>query len=119
MDALSDALRVMGLTGGVFLEACFTAPWCIAGKVGAEHCRPYLSMPSQVISFHLVAEGHCLAKIEGHPVCELHAGDVVLFALNDLHLLGSELSLEPIPAMQLIKPAEGSALAKIAHGGGG
>jgi AraC-like DNA-binding protein len=72
-----------------------------------------------VISFHLVAEGNCLAKIEGHPVCELHAGDVVLFALNDVHLLGSELSLEPIPAMKLIKPAEGSVLAKIAHGGGG
>jgi AraC-like DNA-binding protein len=119
MDALSDALRVMGLTGGVFLEASFTAPWCIEGKVGAEHCRPYLSTPSQVICFHLVAHGHCQAKIEGYPVCELHAGDVVLFALNDLHLLGSELSLKPIPATQLIQPAEGLALAKIAHGGGG
>jgi hypothetical protein len=56
MDALSDALRVMGLTGGVFLEACFTAPWCISGKLGAEHCRPYLSTPTYVTCFHLVVE---------------------------------------------------------------
>ena len=29
MDALSDVLRVAHLTGGVFLHADFTAPWCI------------------------------------------------------------------------------------------
>ncbi|TIP78205.1 MAG: AraC family transcriptional regulator, partial [Mesorhizobium sp.] len=29
MDALLDIVRAMRLTGGVFLEAEFTAPWCI------------------------------------------------------------------------------------------
>jgi len=119
MDALSDALRVMGLTGGVFLEACFTAPWCISGKLGAEHCRPYLSTPTYVICFHLVVEGHCLARIESGPSCELLAGDVVLLPRNDLHLLGSELGLKPIPASELIQPTEGLGLPKIVHGGGG
>ena len=42
MDALSDALRVMGLTGGIFLEASFTEPWCTLGRIGANDCRPYL-----------------------------------------------------------------------------
>src|SRR6185295_10111261 len=98
MDALSDALRVMGLTGGIFLEACFTAPWCVAGKVAPENCRPYLSTPSQVICFHFVAEGHCLAQIEGRAACALNAGDVVIFTRNDVHILASELGLKPIPA---------------------
>ena len=40
MDALSDVLRVVGLAGGVFLEARFTAPWCLLGQVGPEHCAP-------------------------------------------------------------------------------
>src|SRR5205823_4346946 len=97
MDALSDALRVMGLTGGVFLEASFTSPWCVVGKIGAEHCRPYFSTPTQVIGFHFVVEGRCVGQIEGEPACELAAGDVVLFPHNDRHLLGSELGLPAIP----------------------
>ncbi len=119
MDALSDALRVMGLTGGVFLEACFTAPWCTVGKIGTEHCRPYLSAPTQVICFHFVVEGRCRSQVENQPVCELAAGDVVLFPRNDFHLLGSELGLKAIPISQLIQPTTGLELPKIAHGGGG
>jgi AraC-like DNA-binding protein len=119
MDALSDALRVMGLTGGVFLEACFTAPWCVAGKVGAEHCRPYLSTPTQVICFHFVAEGRCLAQVDGQPACELTRGDVVLFPRNDLHMMGSELGLKAVPVSALLQPTKALELPKIAHGGGG
>jgi len=119
MDALSDALRVMGLTGGVFLEASLTAPWCIGGKVGKEQCRPFLSTPSYVISFHFVVEGRCLAKVEGHPVCELLAGDVVLFPHNDRHLLGSDVGLNATLVSELIQPPKGRELLKIEHGGGG
>ena len=119
MDALSDALRVMGLTGGVFLEASFTSPWCVVGKIGAEHCRPYLSTPTQVICFHFVVEGRCLARIENQPACELVAGDVVLFPRNDPHLLGSALGLQAVPISKLIQPATGLELPRIAHGGGG
>src|SRR5215471_3133246 len=119
MDALSDALRVMGLTGGVFLEACLTAPWCIAGKIGAEHCRPYLATPTHVIAFHFVVEGRCSAKVEGEPTRELVGGDVVLFPRNDFHLLGSELGLRPTPVRDVIQPPKGLELPKIVHGGGG
>jgi AraC-like DNA-binding protein len=119
MDALSDALRVMGLTGGVFLEARFTAPWCILGQVGPQHCRPYLHSPAHVICFHFVAEGRCLAQVENDSPCELVAGEVVLFPRNDLHRMGSELSLQAIHASQLVQPAEGPGLRKIEHGGGG
>jgi len=29
MDALTDVLKAMRLSGGVFLDAEFTEPWCI------------------------------------------------------------------------------------------
>src|SRR5688572_21253194 len=34
MDALSDVLRVLRLTGAVFLDAEFTAPWCVVSEGG-------------------------------------------------------------------------------------
>jgi hypothetical protein len=36
MDALSDVLRVAPLTGGVFLQAEFFEPWCVASRREAE-----------------------------------------------------------------------------------
>ena len=38
MDLLSDVLRVARLTGGVFLRAHFSAPWCIASQMAPEMC---------------------------------------------------------------------------------
>ena len=57
MDALSDVLRLVGLTGGVFLDAEFTAPWSVSGKVAPELCRPFMVEPEYVIGFHYVVEG--------------------------------------------------------------
>lgn len=51
MDALSDVLRVVRLTGGVFLDARFTAPWSVAGKVEPEEIRAFIERPEHVIGF--------------------------------------------------------------------
>jgi len=42
VDALSDVLRVIRLSGGVFLEAQFTAPWCVSGQLDSSDCKPYI-----------------------------------------------------------------------------
>jgi hypothetical protein len=42
MDALSDVLRAAHLNGGVFLQAEFTAPWCMAARVTPQFCAPFL-----------------------------------------------------------------------------
>lgn len=119
MDALSDALRIMGLTGGVFLEAHFSAPWCLVGNVGEQACRPYMATPSHIIAFHYLVEGRCIAQVEGHASCELQAGDVVLFPRNDVHVMGSQLGLRPISVADVIAPPPSSGLPKITYGGGG
>jgi AraC-like DNA-binding protein len=119
MDALSDVLRVMGLTGGVFLEASFTAPWSVLGKIGADTCRPYLSAPTQVIGFHYIVEGRCLVQVKDQPACELAAGDVVLLPHSDPHVIASGLDIKPVPIAPLILPGSGLELRKIVHGGGG
>src|SRR5438874_6731042 len=65
MDALSEVLRVAHLTGGVFLHADFFAPWCMAARVGPEHCAPLLPPSSHLILYHYVVEGDFRIRVAG------------------------------------------------------
>jgi hypothetical protein len=118
MDALSDVLRVVGLAGGVFLEARFTAPWCLTGQVGPEQCAPYMS-PAFVMGFHFIVEGKCIVKIEGEAPHVAHAGDAILLPRNQIHRIGSDLVSPPIAAGEVIRMPEGAGLPRIDYGGGG
>jgi AraC-like DNA-binding protein len=119
MDALSDVLRVLGLSGGVFLEAEFTAPWCISGRVTPEDCQPYLVAPRHIMSFHFVAAGRMQLRIHAAAAVQVDAGEIVLLPKNNLHFFGSELHDAPVPAGTIVRPAEKGGLARIVHGGGG
>ena len=57
LDALSDVLRVLRLTGGVFLDARFTAPWCVRSRAEAEDWRRFVANPAQVFSYHYLVSG--------------------------------------------------------------
>jgi AraC-like DNA-binding protein len=118
MDVLSDLLETVKLTGGVFLEARFTAPWCIASRIGPEDCRPFLPEPVQVIAYHYVTRGRMQVKAEGGEALEVRAGEAVLLPRNDPHLMGSSVSLQPVDSSHL-QPTEEGGLFRLAHGGGG
>jgi AraC-like DNA-binding protein len=121
MDALSDVLRVAHLTGGVFMHAEFSAPWCMAARVAPEHCTPALGAASHLIPYHYVIEGEFNIRIEGDngDGFRLGAGDVVLLPRNDLHLMGSDLGLPPVLGGEIIQPRRDGGLFSIRHGGGG
>src|SRR5258708_7340411 len=121
MDALSDVLRVTHLTGGVFLHAEFFAPWCIAARVAPEHCAPALGPASHLIIYHYVVEGDFRIRVEGESGEDLviEAGEVVLLPRNDLHLIGSDLSLPPVAGSDIIQPPKDGGLFSIRHGGAG
>jgi AraC-like DNA-binding protein len=120
MDALSDVLRVAHLTGGVFLHAEFFAPWCIATRVAPEHCAPFLVAASDLMIFHYVVEGDLHIRVEGKEERILiGAGEVVLLPRNDLHLMGSDLSLTPVAGSEIIHPPKDGGLFSIHHGGDG
>ena len=121
MDALSDVLRVAHLTGGVFLHAEFFAPWCIAARVSPEHCTPILGPASHLIIYHYIVEGDLQIRVEGGDGenLVLRAGEVVLLPRNDLHLMGSDLSLPPVAGSDVIRPPKDGGLFTIHHGGVG
>src|SRR6202047_3368627 len=121
MDALSDVLRAAHLTGDVFLHAEFFAPWCMAARVGPEHCAPALGPASHLILYHYVVEGEFRIRVDGQDGegLVLGAGDVVLLPRNDLHLVGSDLTLPPVAGSDIIQPPKDGGLFSIHHGGGG
>src|SRR5258708_6520517 len=121
MDALSDVLRVAHLTGGVFLHADFSAPWCMAARVAPEHCAPALGPTSHMILYHYVVEGELHIRIDGEDGEDLvlGVGDVVLLPRNDLHLVGSDLNLPPVAGSDIIQPPREGGLFTIRHGAGG
>lgn len=119
MDALSDMLRVVGLTGGVFLDASFTAPWSVAGQVSPELCAPFMAQPQQVVAFHYVVEGEFELGIEGHPPQRVTAGQAVMLPHNDVHTFGSSARLRATPVSALIELPGPSEVTTLVHGGGG
>ena len=119
IDPLSEVLRSVSLIGGVFLEARFTAPWCVSSQIAAEDCRPFLAVPAQIIAYHFIIEGRLLVQLDADPPLEISAGEIVLLPRNEGHTLASASGLNPINAHDLIQPAADGGLVQISHGGGG
>jgi AraC-like DNA-binding protein len=117
MDALSDLLRVIRLTGGVFLDARLSAPFSVVSHVEPEECRPYLDQARHIISFHYVVEGALHVCVDGEAPLRLQAGDIVLLPRNDPHVLGSAPGL--VPEKVELEPTADGGLPRLVHGGGG
>ncbi len=119
MDPLSETLRSVRLSGGVFLSGHFTAPWCISVRITPTDCAPFLKNPKQMITYHYVSKGRLVVGVEGQPEFEVAAGEIVLFPQNTPHRLGCGSTVAPVSAGLLIQRSEDGGLNRIRHGGGG
>lgn len=117
MDALSDLLRVLRFTGGIFLDATFRAPWCVYSQVGHEDCTPGTPAAS-LVAFHYVLDGGVQISIGQASPRACNAGDLIVVVRNDVHLFGSDLTLPPMHAESLIRKASRDELARIDTGSG-
>jgi AraC-like DNA-binding protein len=119
-DPLSDVLRTVRLTGGVFLEASLTAPWSIIAAVSPEHCARFqIPTTSQIIAYHLIVSGTAFVSVEGQPSVAAHSGEVILLPQNDVHVVASSPNVPPVTAANLILPTSQTELSRLEFGGGG
>ena len=110
MDALSDVLTAVRLDGAVYVNAEFTAPWCVATRYGLHTAAPKLPDTDHVVFFHLLTDGSCLARLAaGGEVIAIKAGDLLLLPHDDLHVLGSDLKL-PFAEVRNAPPERGGLL---------
>ncbi|MFO1088116.1 MAG: AraC family transcriptional regulator [Hyphomicrobiales bacterium] len=119
VDPLAEVLRSVRLTGGVFLDSHFTAPWSVYTQIRGDDCRPFLDAPKQIIAYHFIMQGSLIVRVDGAPPVTVEAGEIVLLPRNDPHTLASGEGLPPTNARDLIRPGENGGLARIRHGGGG
>jgi AraC-like DNA-binding protein len=117
MDALSDLLRVLHFSGGVFLDATFRTPWCVHSQVGREDCTPG-TPHAALVAFHYVLDGQVRISIRDSEPRSCNAGDLIVVVRNDVHLFGSDLSLPPMRAEALIRAGSAEELALIDAGSG-
>jgi AraC-like DNA-binding protein len=122
MDALSDVLKSLRLEGAVYINAEFTAPWCVRAKFGPASVRARLAGAEHVVFFHFLTEGGCKVRLaDSKETLDVAAGDLVLFPKEDKHLIGSDLQLAPVETASLVgaDTTPDADLIQMRHGGGG
>jgi AraC-like DNA-binding protein len=119
MDAFSAVLKALRLETGIFLEAEFTAPWCIDSSPGKE-VQSILPRAEHLAIYHLLVQGSCRARLpDDDAEVALTAGDLIMFPHGDGHLLGSDLARSPVRGAALVQKSPEGGIARIEHGGGG
>lgn len=119
MEAALDVLRTIRFSGGIFLDAEFSAPWCVMARVTPEDCRPFTPVPRSILAYHYVSAGRLLLRVgEGAPVT-VTAGHIVVLPRNDPHVLGSTLDAPSVSVDHLMQSLNEGGPARILHGGGG
>jgi Cupin len=88
-DPLSEVLRSVRLTGGLFLDAKFSAHWCIRARIGREECAPFMPRGLQVIGYHVVLEGCLNIAVGGGTPVKVNAAQIVLLPRNDVHIINT------------------------------
>ena len=94
MDALSDVLGAIRLTGAVFLQMELRAQWSYL--TAPAHAIADVLMQHtvhHVIPYHVLLEGTCFARLLDGEFVELLSGDLVMFPTGERHVLATASDL--------------------------
>ena len=85
MDALSQALSAVRMTGAIFFSAECTAPWGF--KVPPLESAAHILAPGteRLVGYHLITEGEARVQLQHQSGVMLTPGDVAIFPHGDPH----------------------------------
>jgi AraC-like DNA-binding protein len=120
MDALSEILALVQMSGAVYFHGEFTAPWCV-GAPDSKELAPLLAPGApQLLIYHLVLEGRLFARTAGTEPVAVGPGEVVVFPHGEAHFLSSETGpLEPMSLDTVVDKVQRRDLRPLHAGGGG
>jgi hypothetical protein len=117
MDALSELLRAVKLSGALFYNSSCTAPWCLQAPQSSNFLPYIRAQATRVIEFHHVTEGTAYVRV-GNETTPLATGDIVMMPHGDAHEMGAGVGGKPICGEDAL-PALWSGRIKLASFGGG
>src|SRR5262245_12239966 len=85
MDALSQALNSVRMTGAIFADVICTAPWGFANPAMERVAHVLAPGTEGVVGYHLITEGKAVVRFEGAADLTVTAGDVVIVPHGDPH----------------------------------
>jgi AraC-like DNA-binding protein len=103
----------------VFLDAEFTAPWCIGEPVGVEVCVDHMPQAQHVVIYHLVTHGSCDVALDGEAPRTAKALDLIVLPGGDAHSLGSNLADPRSDGKRLVIQRTPHETSILHYGGGG
>jgi AraC-like DNA-binding protein len=107
MDALSDVLRAVRLSGAFFFDVHACAPWCAETPSGKTVVNAMFPGSDHLISYHLLMEGSCWATLEDQEPIKLSAGDIIVLPHGDTHVLATTPGMRKTPEMSMYRmPAD-------------
>jgi AraC-like DNA-binding protein len=89
MDALSEALNSVRMTGAIFYSLECTAPWGFS--VPHLHDVAHVLAPGteRLVSYHLVTEGEAIVQFGDDEPVEVKAGEVLIIPHGDAHTVSN------------------------------
>jgi AraC-like DNA-binding protein len=96
-DALSDLLKTVRLTGAAFFDVAAKEPWVAESPPRDMILPKVLPGADHLISYHVVTMGRCFASTIGGPPIAVDAGEVVVFAHGDPHVMSSSPGMRADP----------------------
>lgn len=100
-DPLSNVLRVIRLSGGMFLRVRMSPPFGVVAESAEQLRRALAPEAEQLLPFHLVTDGPVWIHPEGEEPVRLESGDILVLPHGSNHGLSDlrERPLEVVPDM--------------------
>jgi AraC-like DNA-binding protein len=117
MDALSEALTSMRMTGAIFFSLECYAPWGFSVPHLSKVAHTLAPGTERLVSYHLVTDGKAIVQFgDGEPI-EVNAGEVLIIPHGDAHTVSNGAPAEMIDAT--IKDYLAGSLTSMRYGGDG
>jgi hypothetical protein len=104
MDALSDVLRAVPLTGAIFFDVHASEPWVAETPAGRSIVGTMFPGGEHFISYHVITRGACWGGVLDDPPMRLAAGDIIVFLHGDAHVMSSAPGMRSTPDIALYRP---------------
>src|SRR5690349_22859395 len=103
MDALSDVLRAVRLSGAFFFDVTARGPWVAETPKGCLVVDAMFPGSDHLISYHLMIEGSCWVELEGEQPIKLSAGDIIVLPHGDNHVMSTTIGMRKSPEMSMYR----------------